>query len=361
MAEITLQVVSGPMVGREVPVESLPVVLGRSSKSSDIAIAGDSRVSRRHCRLERDDDGQLWVVDLGSGNGTYLGDQRIENRRVIEPGATFSLGETKIRVELGDSDQMATVEADTETIVTLSERVPPSVSGEWSTRSLDPRVVQAMLAPETIEELPEERTAQLNVDPVEVERLKSRLAALQAVADALTRRSDLDELFSVVVDSILKATLAKRGVVLLPGEEGELFPVVVRSRGGVDAELTISRTIVDRAVADRMTVLIEDASTQDDLAGAKSIVFSGIRAAMCVPMMLEGRVRAVIYLDASMPKVFTDEELQLVTAIANQAAVAMDNAGLSEQLQSVCTHLKQARLKEQNLVQVFRQISRTGG
>jgi len=61
----------------------------------------DPRVSRRHARVVRTEDGIL-VEDLGSTNGTRLNGTQIVQPARLSPGDVISLGDTELRVEIGD-------------------------------------------------------------------------------------------------------------------------------------------------------------------------------------------------------------------------------------------------------------------
>lgn len=93
-----LVVVAGPglPIGRVLTV-SAPTVLGRHAQA-DVRLDGDDFASARHARLVPRADG-LWVEDLGSTNGTFVGDERIERERRVRPGETLTVGRTKLRLE----------------------------------------------------------------------------------------------------------------------------------------------------------------------------------------------------------------------------------------------------------------------
>ena len=73
------------------------LLLGRHS-SCDVQIA-DSAASRRHLELEEDEDGNLWVVDLGSANGTRLNGSRIEGRNSISHGDRITVGKSHLIIQ----------------------------------------------------------------------------------------------------------------------------------------------------------------------------------------------------------------------------------------------------------------------
>jgi pSer/pThr/pTyr-binding forkhead associated (FHA) protein len=71
-----LRVISGPGQGREVPLADLPLVIGRED-AGDVLGLGDGYISSRHLRIDRGEAGGIEVTDLGSTNGTWLGEDQL--------------------------------------------------------------------------------------------------------------------------------------------------------------------------------------------------------------------------------------------------------------------------------------------
>ena len=94
-----LVVVESPVLdeGDEFSVDSAPLTVGRGGQN-DVAIDGDEFASARHVRFEPRRDG-VWVLDLGSTNGTYVNGIRIEDARKLAPGDVVRVGETELRFE----------------------------------------------------------------------------------------------------------------------------------------------------------------------------------------------------------------------------------------------------------------------
>jgi hypothetical protein len=85
-------------VGEEVPVDSLPVAIGRGGQN-EIPLDGDEFASARHARFETRRDG-LWVEDIGSTNGTFVNGARVTTPRRLSKGDVVRVGQTDFRVEL---------------------------------------------------------------------------------------------------------------------------------------------------------------------------------------------------------------------------------------------------------------------
>ena len=84
--------------GEEVPVESLPVAIGRGGQN-EIPLEGDEFASAQHARFEAKGDG-LWVEDVGSTNGTFVNGARVTTPRRLSKGDVVRVGQTDFRVEV---------------------------------------------------------------------------------------------------------------------------------------------------------------------------------------------------------------------------------------------------------------------
>lgn len=94
--QVRLILLSGSRVGEEVRVDD-EAVLGRSA---DCALSlEDNGVSRHHARVRLEDDGSVWLEDLGSSNGTKIAGQRVREAK-LEDGDIFELATVKVRVKV---------------------------------------------------------------------------------------------------------------------------------------------------------------------------------------------------------------------------------------------------------------------
>ena len=77
---------------------AVPLTLGRSPENA-AALEGDDFASAHHARVERQRDG-VWLLDLGSTNGTWVNGERMDGRRKLHDGDVVRIGETELRFEL---------------------------------------------------------------------------------------------------------------------------------------------------------------------------------------------------------------------------------------------------------------------
>lgn len=97
VGRIQAEVVGGPMDGLNAATNGDVLHLGRAN-ANELTLALDPMVSSRHCRIRR--EGQhYWLEDLGSRNGTWLGDRPLQAPTLIGPGTSFTVGRTLIEFQ----------------------------------------------------------------------------------------------------------------------------------------------------------------------------------------------------------------------------------------------------------------------
>src|ERR1700693_3799197 len=89
-----LEIKSGPAAGTTIELVGA-MIIGR--KGADIAVEGDTEMSRRHARLRVEGE-RVLVEDLGSTNGTYVGDRRITSPVWLDSDAELKLGLSRMTV-----------------------------------------------------------------------------------------------------------------------------------------------------------------------------------------------------------------------------------------------------------------------
>jgi len=127
---------------------------------------------------------------------------------------------------------------------------------------------------------------------------------------------------------------------------------------GDQAKISISKTIADRVVKDRVSILTSDALVDPRFGAGDSIRFHGIRSAMCAPLWNKDQVIGIIHVDSPMlTNCFTLNDLDLLTALANYAAVAVERARLNQKI--LAEEKKRERLRRFLSPQVANRILST--
>ena len=159
-----------------------------------------------------------------------------------------------------------------------------------------------------------------------------RLSLLYRLSQAFSSSLDLDDVLNRVMDEVIAATRAERGFLMLHDEQGELVFRVARGMDHqtVEAhEFEVSRGVVELAAREGQPQLTSDAQSDEWLGGRASVLSLGLRSVLCVPLQVKGTILGVVYVDNRLQAgIFTQDDLELLNAIASSAAIAIENARL---------------------------------
>ncbi len=159
-----------------------------------------------------------------------------------------------------------------------------------------------------------------------------RLALLYRLSQTFNSSLNLDEVLNRVMDEVIAVTHAERGFVMLHEADGKLGFRVARGMDQNtidDPQFQVSRSVVERVARDGEPILTSDAQADDRFSMRESVMILGLRAILCVPLKIKNQVSGVVYVDNRLQAgVFTQADLDLLTAIASSAAIAIENARL---------------------------------
>jgi Nif-specific regulatory protein len=171
-------------------------------------------------------------------------------------------------------------------------------------------------------------------------RSQTRLSTLYDMIRVLNSEPDADGLLETILDLALRAVEAERGMIFLREDregkgQGEFSVHLTRnleSETVRDAE-SFSRRIVEAAGMGR-SLLALDAGNDERFRDLASVSLYQIRSLMCVPLRSRGRVIGTVYLDSRKDgRLFTQDDLRFVEALADQAALAIENARMRARLE----------------------------
>ena len=173
---------------------------------------------------------------------------------------------------------------------------------------------------------------QLSRDMEAVEAEHGKLQALTAIGGVVNSSLELDEVLGIVMDNIVRLTGAERGFLMLRDEKGQMVTRVARhwSQEAMRAgEAATSHTIVQRVIEAGEAIVTTNAQEDQRFSGQASVVALNLRSILCVPLKVKNDLTGVIYADNRIRTgMFGETERDLLTAFANQAAVAIENARL---------------------------------
>ncbi len=286
------------------------VSIGRSSENG--IVLNDFSVSRRHALLS--ERAGVWTVeDLKSTNGVKVNGE-FAAKSPLKVNDVVSVGTFTLHVR----EQPTTRSVATKSISDSSSTFVRSIADFNRDFNLDAAItdVGGTLAG---------RRA-----PPEKAREKI-FEILVQVARTLIEAPDVDQILSKVVDLLFDFLPAERAVVVLLEDGGRLVATLARQRGraGPESTETFSHTIVETVVRERVAVLTSDALTDDRFEAGQSIRIQQIRSAMCVPLWNRENVIGALHVDTPLKTgTFTADDLDLLTALGNFAAVAIERARL---------------------------------
>ncbi|MDQ1257419.1 MAG: hypothetical protein QG656_2023 [Candidatus Hydrogenedentes bacterium] len=317
MADEHVVITSGTLQGKRIPIEG-KLTIGRNPDSG--LQLDDLQVSRRHAVIEQTPNGTV-VRDLGSGNGTYIGDRRVLEYR-LAPGDVVRIGQVMLKFE-------STKPKETPAPAAVSKggsgiRFKPDLSDGTLEASAFDNVCQTFFGS------PAQATS--------AEQLKdaqNRLAAVYKANQIISSERDLKKLFGRVMEQIFSLVPAHNGVILLKDEKtGELVTEYVIAKSGREDEVVISTTIVNRAAEKGEAILTLDAADDSRFDAGMSIIAQNISSAMCTPLKHQDEIVGVLYVDTrGTTHAFVQSDLELLVALAGPAAIAIKNAQYVEKLE----------------------------
>lgn len=175
---------------------------------------------------------------------------------------------------------------------------------------------------------------------------QSQLRALMSVGQVINSSLGLRRVLEEVMDSLISLMRAERGFLMLREPDGELAVRIARGIAHVNLDeeaFKVSRTVVRRVVESNAPVLTTNAQADPRFDGQMSIAAFQLRSILCVPLKLKTELIGVLYVDnRAHAGIFKENDLELISAFADQAAVAIDSARLFEDLQESHRELERA-------------------
>jgi transcriptional regulator with GAF, ATPase, and Fis domain len=152
---------------------------------------------------------------------------------------------------------------------------------------------------------------------------------LYEFSDKLMHTRDLTELLEALMDAVIQITNADKGfLILLEGENLDVKVARNLNRENIaDAVTQLSDSIIAKVVRSRKPVIVSDAMSDDEFAGAKSVMHLKVSSVICVPLLDRGRLLGIIYVgNDAIRDLFQEQTLRVLTVFASQAALIVANA-----------------------------------
>ena len=301
-------------------------------------VLDDPRASRHHAHIQPADDGSFVIIDgvyvngkiNRSANKIFInGEQKFEH--VLKNGDRVTIGASTIKFEQPKEERTADLSYDdkplghTQVLMSAKDVLSTVLKQQADTGKLPGAGRDKVLE--------------------QLQRKANILAELYEMSKALGSGFDLDRIFKMATDIIFRSTPADRVVALLAdgvvteqnADEAKLFPIATRARDekleAYAKKMTIGRTITRKVMKDRVALLSQDAAAEEQFAGVDSIVSQGVRSTICAPLFTEAGVHGALYADRLDPfSAFKPDDLELISAVAAQTAIAVENVRAHERL-----------------------------
>lgn len=319
--------ISGPEgLSSTVELRKATLSVGRSP-DNDLAYPEDPWLSRYHLAFERHQS-DWFVKDCASRNGTVVNSNGLKQPHRLRAGDRIYAGHLTIEVKEGSARAAKKV------VSFISPTDEKSTGEATIITSLDRLLGR------------QGKAAQAQSD-ASLSTARAVNALIRA-GQELAGHQPLPELFPSILNLALSAVEAKRGVILTL-DSGEL---VVRASQGEG--FSISTAVRDRVIREKCSLVISDAQLDDALGKQKSIVLQRVRSMMAVPLQTRDRVIGLLYVDnGAIVRPFSREDLDLLTVMANVAAIRIEHARLAtiEQAEKLMeSELAQASEIQQSLL-----------
>jgi signal transduction histidine kinase len=309
-----LFVIQGRSKGARFDLAGQPLAVTIGRESGNFIQLEDHEVSRRHAEIRRVGE-TLVLGDLKSSNGTFVNDRKVE-RAELASGDRIRIGRTVLVYARDHDDEQA---------IGLVDVVGGEAGGDGS------RIIRTMREEDSIA-----RAAPEDGQSRWLARARSNVQVMYRTSLAVSHTLDIDELLGRVLQLVFEWVEADRGCIMLLNPETKELKTKARRdrREGDTGSMVISRTILDYVLSNREGVLTSDAQDDDRFASGNSVVRTGVREAICVPLQGRYDIVGVIYVDTTTPlaeavesrqRRFGDDHLKLMIAIAHQAALAVED------------------------------------
>jgi adenylate cyclase len=289
--------------------------IGRDKDNSVVMMHGG--LSRQHAQLTIGAN-QATLKDLGSLNGTFVNQVKIDHCE-LKDGDLVRCGSLTFKFV----EHLKATSEDLDTQITIIKQIPPEPTH---------LVMQDLLTEDgtkdSVLKLKQQNTTQRAVD---------KLKILLEVGKQLSTPEEPDQLLEKILDLLLEIMNVDRAAILIVNEITEqLEKRAIKSRPGIPNDDQFYSTKITNFVrGNGEAILTADARNDQRFSDSDSILVQAIHASMCVPLKPREEVIGVLYVDnLSLANVYSDEDMEFLTALANQAAIAIENSHLTKKMQT---------------------------
>lgn len=301
--------------------------IGRICDTIDIV---NNCLSRKHAEIIVEEN-KSKISDLQSRNHTFVNNNQIQECE-LKDGDLIRFGNLELRFVQD---------------LTKKPSAPPkpekiSLQGTSDQKDLPKNVVKEFsvnpdnFAIKDILDAPGKNNSVIRLPNIDNDhRTVDKLKILLEVSKQLSLPQEPDSLLNKILDLLFEIMNIDRAIILLVNEQTqELEPKVSKSRPGVCTEEQFySLKIIKFAYNHGKAIVTANANQDDRFSDAESVISQKIKASVCIPLKPRDNVIGVLYVDnLSVSNVYSNEDVNFLTALTNQAAIAIDNVKLYKQI-----------------------------
>lgn len=319
-----LKVLKGTDSGRVVPLEGDRTIFGRHPSCH--ILLDDGSISRQHAQIV-ESHGAFFIEDLRSRNGTYVNEKQVHKAQQLVNGDIVRLCEFLFSFNEGGSS------SDIKLSPELRKRAEAAPNGGTMGTLPDlSAIVDDNDRSSIVGKIDASASGsghRLGVKP------EVKLRAILEIGRALRQSLNLDDMLPKILNGIFTIfPQADQGVILLAdsADDEKLKTRAFKNRNKDDDSLSISDTIVKRAMKTGEALLSKDAADDSRFTSSKSIAGLRIRSMMCVPLVTQtGEKLGVIQVTTfALPSSFTEDDLDVLVNVASQCTLAIENATMHQ-------------------------------
>jgi adenylate cyclase len=273
-------------------------------------------LSRHHAQITVNEH-SVTLTDLNSRNGTYVNENRVQECELKDRDI----------IRCGDITFRFACDLEADPSLNIAKQVSPD-----SSRVLIGDLLSQALGRDT--------SRVLKIRPQDSnQRALAKLQILLEVSKQLSLPEDPDKLLDKILNLLFDIMEVDRSVILMVDElTGQLENKAVKCKiglGNCDNDRFYSTQITNFVLAHGDAILTKDAQSDKRFDGSASVLGLSIRASMCVPLKPKDEIIGLLYVDnLSTSNAYESEDLEFLTALANQAAIAIENARLYRQIEA---------------------------
>jgi class 3 adenylate cyclase len=293
--------------------------LGRSLDNT--IVISHASISRHHAEINWTSNG-VEICDLQSSNHTFINESRIE-KKWLKDKDIVRCGKVGFQYR----EQLEVIEEETG----LDPGENRTIIKEFSVNQDSDGMPELLCDNERSLSLLKLR------EQDQQKRKEDKLKVLLEVGKQLSYPERLDKLLKKILEILLDLMQIDRAAILLINPKTEKLQVkAVNSRPGIHADYQFySKKITNFVREKQQTIMTADAQIDRRFSDSDSVISQCIHASICAPLKPRDTVIGVLYVDnLSLANVYSDEDVEFLTALANQAAIAIDHTQLYQKMES---------------------------